>query len=112
MAKRTMNQDIQDYPIYALTPSGRLIRITWINSTNDYNHQIMNLHHYIKRDKYYTNPKWYQDRGIEQKLILMSIPTHEQVEQIAVKNMSDKEFKKHYGISRWDLLFNQKHSKY
>lgn len=105
-----MQQDIKKYPIYRLV-AGELVRCD-IATLEEYNHYAFNLHHYIKQQEYKRNEKWFRDRGIEQKLILLSIPCHEQVHLQAVKNLSDDAFEMAYGISRWELLFNRKHSQY
>lgn len=97
--------------VYALRTNGELTKIR-LQSLNDYNHSLYDLHHYIQYQAYVKNPKWYKERGIEQKLILMSIPCHEQVELRAIKNLTDEEFEKKYHISRWKLIFNRKHSEY
>lgn len=36
----------------------------------------------------------------------------EHIENRAIRNLSDEEFEDTYGISRWELVFNRKHSKY
>ena len=105
-----MNQDIKKYPVYMLQ-DGRLTTCD-ICSVNDYNHYRYNLHHYIKQQDYKRNEQWYKERGIEQKLILLPISTHEQVHQQAIKNLTDEEFEDKYGISRWELVFNRKYSDY
>lgn len=112
MRKHDMNKDIQEFDIYVLTRSGKLKQIFWIKSTNDYNHYLFNLHHFIEKQHYRDNEKWYKERGIKQKLILLPVLIHEQVHGIAIKNLSDEEFKSRYKISKWDLLFNRKFSEY
>lgn len=97
--------------VYALRTNGELTKIR-LQSLNDYNHYLYHLHHYIPYQAYVRNPKWYKERGIEQKLILMSIKCHEQVEMIAIKNLSDEEFEQCYKISRWKLVFNKHHTEY
>lgn len=106
----TMQEDIQQYPIYGLS-DGELIPLS-IANVNQYNHCTHNLHHFIKKGDYARNKAWYDERGIKQKLILLPIYLHEQVHLQAVKNLSDKEFKQKYKISRWELLFNRRHSEY
>lgn len=106
-----MNNDIKKYPIYKLL-NGKLIKVLWIKSTDDYNHSLYNLHHYILRKQYEKNKQWYIDRNIEQKLILLPIAVHEQVHNQAIKNLSDEEFEKVYKISRWELFFNKRYSIY
>ncbi|MBR4122998.1 MAG: hypothetical protein IKY45_03830 [Clostridia bacterium] len=106
----TMNDDIKKYPVYALSQQG-LIPIE-IMSINDYNHQTHQLHHYIKQQSYKRDKKWFDDRNIEQKLILLPCYVHEQVHNTAIRNLTDSEFEEKFNISRWDLLFNRRYSKY
>ncbi len=109
--KKNMDWEIWNYPCYKLCPRGRLVDIP-LQNTSEYNHQVSNLHHYIPYNQYKHNRKWFQDRGIEQKLILMPTIIHEQLHFQAVNNVSDEEFERLYGISRWELVFNKKHSEY
>lgn len=103
----TMNDDIKKYPVYALSQSG-LVPIE-ITSVNDYNHQTHQLHHYIRQGAYNGNKKWYDDRGIEQKLILLPTWVHLILhDNPAGANLSEQEFEKKFGISKWHLLFNRK----
>ena len=107
----TMNEDIKKYKRYIFYDN-KLLEADWITSTQSYNHYAWQLHHYIKQQDYERNKAWYDDRGIMQKLILLPIYLHEQVHLQAVKNLTDKEFKDKYKISRWKLLFNRRHSEY
>lgn len=106
----SMNDDIKRFPVYALSQQG-LVPIE-IYSTEDYNHITHQLHHYIRQGAYNGNEQWYKSRGIEQKLILLPCYIHEQVHQQAIKNLTDEEFKEKFKISRWELLFNRRYSKY
>ena len=106
----TMQEDISRYPIYGLS-DGRLIPLS-IANVSQYNHYTHNLHHFIKKGEYARNKAWYDERGIKQKLILLPIYLHEQVHLQAVKNLTDEQFKEKYKISRWELLFNRRHSEY
>lgn len=106
----TMNDDIKKYPVFGLCQEG-LVKIE-LESTDDYNHFTHHLHHYIKQQSYKGNKQWFDDRGIEQKLILMPVNVHLQVHLIANKNLTDAEFKKKYHIGRWELLFNRHHTSY
>lgn len=112
LRKHDMNKDIQEFDIYVLTRSGKLKQIFWLKSTNDYNHYLFNLHHFIEKQHYRDNEQWYKERGIKQKLILLPVIIHEQLHGIAIKNLSDEEFKARYKISKWALLFNRKFSEY
>ena len=98
--KIMMNDEIKKFPIYLLNSSGELVRIYSINSTEDYNHFYFHLHHYIRKQDYYRNQDWYIKNGIEQKLILLRIPIHEQLHYNAVKNLSEQEFTDKYGVKR------------
>lgn len=111
MKKYSMNEDIKKYPIFFLY-QGKLLPCEWIKSTNDYNHNDYNLHHYIKRRHYVENKQWYDKRGIQQKLIYMPFWLHKQVHNEADRNLTDAEFEDKFLISRWDLFFNRKHTKY
>lgn len=106
----TMQEDINRFQIYGLS-DGQLIPLS-IANVKQYNHFTHNLHHFIKKGDYARNQKWYDERGIKQKLILLPIYLHEQVHLQAVKNLTDKEFKDKYKISRWELLFNRRHTEY
>lgn len=109
MAKRIMNKEIEKYPIY-IVQNGKIDKCSFVTSTKDYNHFEYHIHHYIK--DYEKNKNWYVLHGIKQKLFLLPIPMHEQVHNRAIKNMDDDQFKNHYGVSRWELLFNRKYSEY
>lgn len=111
-AHNTMNEDIKKYPIFMLTPSGKLKQYNGINSTNDYNHATMHLHHFIPKSDYIKNEQWYKDRGINQFLILLPVCIHEQIHGIGTKILSDEDFKTFCNISKWELIFNRKYSKY
>jgi len=115
MRKSTMNEDIKNYPIYAVIKDiygCRFIEMNNIKSTADYNHFTHNLHHFIPKQQYDKNKQWYEERGIKQKLLLVPISMHEQIHNQSVNNLSDDDFEAWYGVSRWELVFNRKHSKY
>lgn len=108
MKKPTMNADIQEFGVHIIK-KGRLIKHPFIKSTEDYNHFTHNIHHYIKSSKYFKNQDWYKQRGIKQKLILMTIRMHEDLE---IYPTSDEKFFQKYKIERKELLFNKKWSEY
>ncbi len=113
MILKDMIKEIEKHKdrIYLINTAGNLIKIK-LNSLSDYNHLKCHLHHYIPYSEYERNKDWYEKRGIKQKLILMSIPLHEQLHNQAIKNLSDEEFEKKYKISKWELVFNKKHNRY
>jgi len=63
---KIMNNEIIKYPVYLLNKEGKLIRIYWIKTTDDYSHRNYALHHYIPYQAYIKNPEWFKERGIEQ----------------------------------------------
>ena len=107
----TMNDDIKDFGVYGLTHNGELVPLD-VHSTDDYNHLTHQLHHYIKQQEYKREKPVFERLGIKQKLILLPIYLHEQVHNTAIKNLTDQEFKQKFKISRWDLVFNRRYSKY
>ena len=108
-----MKSELEKYKdrVYILTNSGELKKV-YLSSLDDYNHSKMHLHHFIPYSSYSKNSEWYKARGIEQKLILVSIPLHEQIHEQAIHNLSDEDFFKRYKTDRWELVFNKKYSNY
>lgn len=109
----SMNEDLKQYPIYALMTNGLFYKLENVKSTSDYNHFTHHIHHYIKQQEYKRDKQWFDDRGIKQKLFLVPVWLH----MIIHNNpdgmmMSDSEFEEKFKVSRWDLLFNRKYSKY
>ncbi len=107
----SMNEDIKEFGVYGLTHTGNLVNVP-VYSTDDYNHNTHQIHHYIKQQEYKREKPVFDRLGIKQKLILLPIYVHEQVHNTAIKNMTDEEFLKRFHISRWDLIFNRRYSKY
>jgi hypothetical protein len=95
-----MNDDIKQFPVYGLCRQG-LVPIE-IYSTEDYNHYTHHLHHYIKQQDWKRNQKWFEERGIKQKLILLPVQVHIDLHAC----ISD--FKKKYNIDRSELLFSRR----
>ena len=108
LKKPSMNDDIRKFGVYIII-NGKLVKTNRIKTTDDYNHYTHNIHHYIKSSKYFKNQDWYKQRGIKQKLILMTIRMHEDLE---IYPISDEEFFQKYKIERKELLFNKKWSEY
>lgn len=111
MVKNSINADLACYPVYSLTHRGELM-LSGVTSTDDYNHLTHHIHHYIRQGAYAGNKDWYDNHGIKQKLILLPVWVHEQVHNTAIKNLTDEEFVQRFKISRWDLVFNKRYSKY
>ena len=107
----TMNDDIKDFGVYGLTHNGELVLLD-VHSTDDYNHYTHQLHHYIKQQEWNRNREWFNVHDIRQKLILLPVYLHEAVHNQGIKNLTDEEFEQKFKISRWDLVFNRRFTKY
>ena len=107
----SMNEDIAKYGVFGLTHTGELVRVP-VFSTDDYNHYTHHLHHYIKQQDYKRNKEWFDKNAIRQKLIILPIHIHEIIHNQGIKNLTDSEFEQKFKISRWDLVFNRRYSKY
>ena len=94
--------------VFLLNKLGGLIKIR-LDSLNDYDHNQYELHHFIQYSLYSQNEEWFIERGIKQKLILVSKICHEHIENRGIKTLTDAEFEGKYKISRWKLLYNRKH---
>lgn len=103
-----MAKELEKYKdrVFCLTKTGKLQKI-WLNSLSDYNHSKYELHHFIQYQAYIQNPKWYEDRGIKQKLILVSKICHEHIEDRGIRVLSNEEFYRQYKIDRKELLFRR-----
>lgn len=111
--KCSMNEDLKQYPVYALMYNGLFYKLENVKSTSDYNHSTHHIHHYIKQQEYKRNKQWFDDMGIKQKLFLLPVWLHHIVHNDpAGANLSDAEFKEKFNVSRWDLLFNRRYSEY
>lgn len=108
----TMNDDIEELGVWGLTHNGKLVRVP-VFSTDDYNHQTHQIHHFIKQQEYKRRKDWFKFKGIKQKLILLPVWLHKAVHNDpAGPAITDEEFFKLFNISRWELLFNRKYSQY
>ena len=103
----SMNDDIKEFGVVGLTHNGELVPLD-VHSTDDYNHLTHQLHHYIKQQEWKRNREWFTVHDIKQKLILLPKHIHELVHNC----MDDEAFEKKFKISRWDLVFNKRYSKY
>jgi hypothetical protein len=108
---KIMKDELERYKnsTYLLNRSGKLVKI-YLDSLSDYDHNQYELHHFISYQAYIKNPKWYEERGIKQKLILVSKICHEHIENRGIRILTDEEFKDRYKISRWELSFNTRYS--
>ena len=103
-----MAEEIEKFKdsIYLLNTAGKLVKIH-ISSLDQYNHSECELHHFIQYQAYVQNPEWYEERGIKQKLILVSKICHEHIENRGIKVLTDEEFYNRYKIRRQELLFQK-----
>lgn len=107
-----MNDDIKEFGVVGLTHRGELVSIP-VFSTDGYNHKTHHLHHFIKQQDWKRDKEWFIERGIKQKLILLPQWLHLIVHNSpAGARVSDADFEDKFKISRWELIFNRRHSKY
>ena len=111
--KKNMKKELELYKdsVFFLNELGELKKI-YIDSLDDYDHSMYELHHFIQFQAYKQDPEWYEQRGIKQKLILVSKILHEHIEHRGTKVLTDAEFETKYKISRWKLIFNKRYSEY
>ncbi|MDD3238243.1 MAG: hypothetical protein PHV37_09130 [Candidatus Gastranaerophilales bacterium] len=102
---KIMNNEINKYPIFALTPEGTLEDVSSIiNSTDDYNHYLAELHHFVPYTDWEMNTKNVKNI-VEQKLILLPKACHQHLENSDFRMPKD-EFEKVYKINPEHLLFD------
>lgn len=103
--EKDMNKDIQEFGVQKVF-GHRLVPCPEIQSTKDYNHGFINLHHFIKDTHYKRNRSWYEARGIKQKLIAMTNVMHQHLEYPDFK-LSEEDFLRVYRIPRHLLIFDK-----
>ena len=103
---KDMNADIKAFKVFGIK-NYQLVELPEIVDIHSYNHQYMQLHHFIKAQSYKRNKEWYEENGVQQKLILMPAIMHEHLEN-PIFSLSDKDFFNKYKIERKKLLFNKK----
>ena len=107
-----MNDDIDEFGVVGLTHKGELVRVP-VFSTNDYDHNKYELHHFIKQQDYRRNKGWFDEHNVKQKLILLPKWLHLIVHSSPYgAKLTDQEFEQKFKISRWDLVFNRRYSRY
>lgn len=112
LPKKDMKKELERYKMNVLFLDNGELKPIQINSLDDYNHYTMELHHYIPYQHYIRNSQWYEERGIQQKLILVSKVCHEHIHNQGVNILTDEEFEKQYKIPRWELIFSRRHTEY
>ena len=104
---KNMNEDIKAFKVYGIRQN-RLVLLPEIVDIHSYNHELCQLHHYIKAQEYKRNKNWFIQNNIEEKLILMPTIMHEHLES-PIYGLTDEQFYRKYRIEREILLFNKKH---
>lgn len=90
----------------------KLYKIDLLTFSGHTFNEIHQVHHYIKQQNYNRNKKWYDERGIVQKLFLIPVNMHEHIHNQGIKHLTENEFYAQYGVKRSDMLFNRKWSTY
>lgn len=78
----------------------------WIVDTTCYDHCSFELHHMIKFTHYEQNQKWYQERGLENCLILIRKKMHQHLEN-PIHELPNEVFYNTYKINKWELVFDK-----
>lgn len=102
---KDMNADIKAFKVFEVRYNQLVLRPD-ITDIHSYNHQVFQLHHFIKAQDYKRNMQWYIENGIEEILILMRIIMHEHLES-PIYGLSEQMFYRKYKISKDKLLFNK-----
>ncbi len=97
----SMNDDIKKYPIYMYYKC-RLYPVLWIHNTNDYNHYVYHLHHFIRQSVRKNSYDFYKRVEHLQKLILMPNEMN-----LDLETMGEESFYKKYNIKKDDLVFSR-----
>lgn len=97
----SMNEDIAKHPIFMVNTNGVLKQIYSIKSTDDYNHYVFDLHHFVPQTIRKNNIELYEKIVHLQKLILLPKNVH-----MTLHNCSDSF--NYYGLKWWQLLFSRK----
>jgi len=102
----SMNEDIIKYPIYKYSNQRYnakdhvcIIRVMYIKSTNDYNHYIHNLHHFVEKKYIKKHPELEDELEKMQKLILMPVDMNMDIEKRTNK------FEERWGISLREVVY-------
>lgn len=95
-----LNKQIEEFGV-SMIFKGQIRKIANITSKEDYNHQSLVLHHFIKEQEYYSNPQKYNGK---QKLILMNRSLHNDIHSA----MSDLRFFKKWGIPKGLVLYTHR----
>lgn len=103
---KTMDEDIKAFKVMKVV-GGRIKPAPEITDITSYDHFWWQLHHYIKAQSYKRNKKWYDNNGIEEKLILMPVLMHQHLED-PIYGLDEVGFYKRWGIRKELLLFNKK----
>lgn len=101
---KIMNEEIKKYPVFALTPDGELLQVSFVTSTADYNHYLAEMHHYVPYTDWELNTKNVRNI-VEQKLIILPKACHQHLENSDYRMPKD-EFERVYKINPEELLFD------
>ena len=103
MRQPTMNQDIEKYKDKIFIIRGKkLVPAIGVNSTEDYNHIFLNMHHFVRKSIRKNSPEFYAKVEHLQKLILMPAEMN-----LDLEGMSEKSFLDKWGMDKLDLVFSR-----
>ena len=103
-----LNEQLKEFKVYILLfhilGGVTIMRTNNVKTTDSYNHNELELHHFIKEQQYYRYPYRYKGK---QKLILLPKKLHADLHSA----MSDERFEQKYGIERDLLLYRKEKTK-
>ena len=107
--KEDLNTQIEKFPVWNYI-NKKLIPAIWIKSKDDYNHFTHELHHFVREQQYYRNPKKYENI---QKLILLPKFIYDKENEKYRSIHADchsynKNFETYYGIKLDDIIYRGK----
>lgn len=97
----SMNDDIVKYPRF-IVYKNQFYPANWIKSTEDYNHFVYQLNHFIRKSVRKNSPEFYKRVEHLQKLILMPAQMNYDLE-----TMGEAGFLKKWGMNKNDLVFSR-----
>ena len=99
-----MNEDIKKYPVFALY-NNEIIPAPWITNTNCYDHNIWELHHFVRQEVRKNSLDFYKRVEHLQKLILVPKQLHDELEDMGADTFAKRHPELKY--SKHDLVFNR-----
>jgi hypothetical protein len=99
----TMNDDLEKYELFGISSKGYLYPVITVKTTDDYNHYMFHIHHFVRKSIRKNYPKDYKRFEPYQKLIIMPKEMN-----LDLETMGESAFYEKYKINKFDLVFDRK----